>query len=182
MVRREKDLERFRQVYDENKDIVFKIVMRYSNMNYDTAQDITQEVFIKLYEHFDTYTEEYLVPWLIVAAKNEACSYLRRVLREVPDEEVDMKLLRHQLSPGAEETVFDRIDVEERICRSDYILDRLYETNERWYEAVMLVYCRGMKQADAADRMGISLEVLHSVLYRARKWVREHIKPDSEIK
>ena len=37
-----------------------------------------------------------------------------------------------------------------------------------------------MKQADVADKMGISLEVLQSVLYRARKWVREHIKPDNE--
>ena len=85
MVMREKNLEHFRHVYVENKDTVFKIVMRYSNVDYDTAQDITQEVFVKLYEHFDTYTEEYLLQWLIVTAKNEACSYLRRVLREVPD-------------------------------------------------------------------------------------------------
>ena len=99
---------------------------------------------------------------------------------EVPDEEVDMKLLRHQLLPGAEETVFEKINVEERIHISEYILDRLYTTNERWYEAVMLVYCQEMKQKDVADKMGISLEVLQSVLYRARKWVREHIKPDNE--
>ena len=90
MVKREKNLEHFRHVYVENKDTIFKIVVRYSNVDYDTAQDITQEVFVKLYEHFDTYTEEYLLQWLIVAAKNEAISYLRRVLREVPDEEVDM--------------------------------------------------------------------------------------------
>ena len=97
MVKREKNLEHFRHVYVENKDTVFKIVVRYSNVDYDTAQDITQEVFVKLYEHFDTYTEEYLLQWLIVAAKNEAISYLRRVLREVPDEEVDMKLLRWRM-------------------------------------------------------------------------------------
>lgn len=180
MVMREKNLEHFRHVYVENKDTVFKIVMRYSNVDYDTAQDITQEVFVKLYEHFDTYTEEYLLQWLIVTAKNEACSYLRRVLREVPNEEVAMKLLGYQLLPGAEETVFEKINVEERIHRSEYILDRLYTTNERWYEAVMLVYCQEMKQKDVADKMGISLEVLQSVLYRARKWVREHIKPDDE--
>ena len=180
MVMREKNLEHFRHVYVENKDTVFKIVARYSNVDYDTDQDITQEVFVKLYEHFDTYTEEYLLQWLIVAAKNEAISYLRRFLREVPDEEVDMKLLGCQLLPSAEETVFDRINLEERIRRSEHILDRLYETNERWYEAMLLVYCRGMKQADVADKMGISLEVLQSVLYRARKWVREHIKPDNE--
>ena len=80
MVKREKDLERFWHVYAENKDIIFKIVMRYSNMDYDTAQDITQEVFVKLYEHFDTYTEEYLLQWLIVAARHEVYSYLRKIL------------------------------------------------------------------------------------------------------
>lgn len=180
MIKIKKDLERFRQIYDENKDIVFKIVMRYSNMDYDTALDITQEVFVKLYEHFDTYTEDYLVPWLIVTAKNEACSHVRRIRKEMPDEEVDMKLLRRQLSPSTEDEVLRRMDVDARVRKSEYLLDRLYETNERWYEAVMLVYCKGMKQADAAERMGISLEVLHSVLYRAKKWVREHIKPDSE--
>ena len=180
MVKREKDLERFWHVYAENKDIIFKIVMRYSNMDYDTAQDITQEVFVKLYEHFDTYTEEYLLQWLIVAARHEVYSYLRKILRERPDEAVDMHLLKGEQIPSAEETIFERIEAGERIRRGGYLLDRLYETNERWYEAMMLVYVKGMKQADVADEMGSSLEVLHSVLYRARKWVREHIKPDNE--
>ena len=51
--------------------------------------------------------------------------------------------------------------------------------NERWYEAMTMVYCLGRKQKDVADAMGISLDVLTALLYRARKWVKKNYSSDN---
>lgn len=176
----EKNIDAFRDIYVEHKDVIFKIVMRYSNINYHVAQEITQDVFVKLYEHFDTFEEEYLLQWMIVTAKNEAINYLKKAEREVPEEDINSHTGKCESAKSAEETVFDRIETEERIRKGTDLLDKLYEVNERWYEAVTLSYCDGRKQQEVADIMGIDIEVLHSVLYRARKWVRENYKPDKE--
>ena len=47
------------------------------------------------------------------------------------------------------------------------------EKNERWYDAIVLVYYMEMPQAIAAELMGIRLEVLHSLLHRAKKWIKK---------
>ena len=177
---KEKNIDAFRNIYVTNKDLIFKIVMRYSNIDYHVAQEITQEVFMKLYEHFDTYEEEYLLQWMIVAAKNEATDYLRRMAREIPDDEMVFALEEQESVMSAEETIFDRIETEDRIREGRFLMDKLYEVNERWYEALTMVYCDGRKQQEVAEILGVSLEVLHGVLYRARKWVRENYKPDNE--
>ena len=176
----EKNMDAFRDIYAEHNDVILKIVMRYSDISYNVAQEITQEVFLKLYEHFDTYEEDYLLPWLIITAKNEAINYLKRAQREHPDSDIVTTEEKKESAPSAEETVFERIEAEARIREGRYLLDKLFEVNERWYEAVTLVYCDGRKQQEVADMMGVSLEVLHGVLYRARKWVRENYKPDKE--
>ena len=175
-----KNMDAFRSIYEKHKDVILRIVMRYSNMNYHVAEEITQDVFIKLYEHFDTFEEEYLVPWMVVTAKNEARNYLKKAEREVPNEHIEYILGELEYVSSAEETVFEKMEAERIIREKKTLLDKLYEVNRRWYEALTFVYVDGKKQQEVADLLGIDIEVLHSVLYRARKWVRENYKPEDD--
>ena len=113
---KEKNIDVFRGIYAEKSDLILQIVMRYSNIDYHVAQEITQEVFMKLYEHFDTYDEDYLLQWLIVAAKNEANNYLKKSVRETPEENIVLIADEHMSDPGVEETFFERVETEARIC------------------------------------------------------------------
>src|SRR5918993_4869789 len=45
------------------------------------AEDVTQEVFMKLYKHLDTLDQEMLRPWLIRVALNVAKNTLRTKIR-----------------------------------------------------------------------------------------------------
>ena len=177
---KEKNIDVFRGIYAEYNDLVLTIVMQYSNINYHVAQELTQEVFLKLYEHFDTYEEDYLPQWLIVTARNEAKNYLKKSSREYLDDDIALTSDLLQEYPGIEETFFEELEEEEKILQRKYMMDELYKVNERWYEAMTLVYVDGRKQQDVAEILGVSIEVLHGVLYRARKWVRENYKPENE--
>lgn len=175
-----KDIDGYKRVYNNNKERVFKTAMRYSGNNYHVAQEITQEVFLKLYKHFDTFDEDYLTAWLMTTTKNAAKNHMKKVEREILDEDIGLTSDLHVVDKSAEEIVIERADGEETFRLSRKILDDLYEINERWYDAMTMVYCMEKRQQDVADELGVSIEVLHSVLYRAKKWVRKHYNADEE--
>ena len=47
-------------MYYKNKFNVYRIAMDYSGSHKESAEEIFQEVFLKLYTHFDTVDEEYI--------------------------------------------------------------------------------------------------------------------------
>lgn len=179
MYTKEKDITGFNRVYEENANQVFRTALCYLNNNTYLAEEITQNVFLKLYDFSDTYNEPYLSAWLITVTKNEALNCISKCSREVPEEEINQLLDSNLWENGVEEKVVAHYEKEERIATGRSILDNLYSFNPRWYEAVTLVYCMEKKQADVAEKMGISLSVLHSMLYRARKWLKKNLSEEN---
>lgn len=68
-----KNKKEFENVYHKNKFNVYRIAMDYSGSHKESAEEIFQEVFLKLYTHFDTVDEEYMAAWLV--NNNEKYSY-----------------------------------------------------------------------------------------------------------
>ena len=50
-----KNKKEFENVYYKNKFNVYRIAMDYSGSHKESAEEIFQEVFLKLYTHFDTF-------------------------------------------------------------------------------------------------------------------------------
>lgn len=64
-----KNKKEFENVYYKNKFNVYRIAMDYSGSHKESAEEIFQEVFLKLYTHFDTVDEEYMAAWLVTTTK-----------------------------------------------------------------------------------------------------------------
>ena len=62
----------------------------------------------------------------------------------------------------------------------DSIFECLYKDHRIWYDAVTQVYCFGKSQQEAAEQLGIAVEVLNSRLYRARQWIRKNYEMNTE--
>ena len=58
------------------------------------------------------------------------------------------------------------------------IFSDLHRMNERWYDAITITYLLGKPQKEVAENMGVSLEVLHSTLYRAKKWIQRKYREE----
>lgn len=175
-----KNKKEFENVYHKNKFNVYRIAMDYSGSHKESAEEIFQEVFLKLYTHFDTVDEEYMAAWLVTTTKNTAINYMKKRARE--DIELFSDLYSKEYAESAEEHVFHKILQKEKVGYGWTILDALYEENENWYEAITMVYCLERKQKDVAESMGISIQALTGVLYRARKWVKIHYNSDDYTK
>ena len=60
------------------------------------------------------------------------------------------------------------------------ISEEMYKKNPRWYEAMVLVYYMDMPQVKVAELMGVNLRTLHSLLHRAKNWIKKNYKVEYE--
>lgn len=88
------------------------------------------------------------------------------------DSEEDTEKYEAQVKSAEEQFLEDELQ-KQRLELHEKIFTNLMEKNERWYDAIVLVYYMEMPQAKAAELMGIRLEELHSLLHRAKKWIKK---------
>lgn len=154
----------FNEIYEQYKNLILKAAYTYSG-SYNAAEDITQDTFLKLYMGYDSMKKKNISSWLFTTAKNAALNYRKKHSREIF--EIDENWDSEEEQFLEDELQKQRLELHEKIFTN------LMEKNERWYDAIVLVYYMEMPQAKAAELMGIRLEVLHSLLHRAKKWIKK---------
>lgn len=164
----------FDAVYGANADAVYYTALRYSRDEH-TAEEITQTVFMKLYINMENINMEAVTSYLLSAAKHMALNYKRDRKRIILVEEIDEDMM---VADSAEDEFVKRLYRKECCELAETIFAELYCVNERWYDAVMFTYLLEKPQKEVAEIMGVSLEVLHSMLYRAKKWIRKNFEED----
>ena len=163
----------FNEIYEKYKNLDLKVAYIYSGNNYDAAEDITQDTFLKLYTGFKDFKREKIPTWLYTVTKNSALNYRKKYGRlvSIDDEESG---LENTLSTGStEEGYIEREHTTEKESLNDRILSGLMEKNQRWHDAVLLAYYMDIPQERVAEIMGVKIGVLHSILHRAKVWIRK---------
>lgn len=165
----------FDEIYDTYAGTVYKTAMKYSE-NHHVAEEIVQDVFLKLLRHEKDVNKEAAGKWLTLTTKHMALNYNRDHAREylVEDLLYDEEALDQEVEESPENRLLTRIEHEEEARLLDDIFGALYRENPRWYEAVTITYVLEKPQKEVAEEMGITLEVLHSTLYRAKRWIRRN--------
>ena len=73
----------FNEIYEKYKNLVLKAAYSYSGNNYDAAEDITQDTFLKLYIRFDDLKGGNVSAWLFTTAKHAALNYKEKHSHEI---------------------------------------------------------------------------------------------------
>ncbi len=169
------DRAAFDVIYKENADSVYQTALRYSGNNYHIAEEITQTAFMKLYASLGDVNEKAINSWLLTTVKRMAINHKRNIKREVLKESLFSFESEDEFFEESSEDDFIRM-----VCNKEYrelaedIFEELYQWNRRWYDAIIFTYFLEMPQKKVADIMGIKLEVLHSMLYRAKRWIKKN--------
>lgn len=154
-------------------------VLRHMVGNREQAEDLTQEVFLRVYRARKTYEPgAKFATWLFAIANNAAYNSLRDKSRrhEVTLQTNDSgtrpldKML--QASSGQMPTrQFDKAEMRDIVRMS------VESLGERQRMAVLLSKFEGMSYAEIAEVMEISEPALKSLLSRARENLREVLQP-----
>lgn len=161
---------KFEEYFCQYKNLVIRIVMNKTG-DYQTAQEICQQVFIAFYKNMDKIDPEIVKAWLIRTTQNLIIDYYRKASnkREIA---VDTSISEsgNVLIEGdvhlCEENLYNR----ELIGR---IFREVRAVNEQWYEVLMLHCVEGLSYAEMAAKLNIQESVLRARMYRARIFIKE---------
>lgn len=167
------------EIYLTHKNLVLKAANLYSG-NYHVAEDITQNTFMKLYIYFDDMKKDNIKSWLFSTAKHAALNYVKKAAREVCTKDSDLEMHMTDIASSSEEELLERYKSIENMELHDRIMIALMEKNRRWYDAITLSYYMEVPQKVVAEKMGIKIEVLHSILHRAKEWIKKEFAVEYE--
>lgn len=84
---KQKDEKAFEAIYNDTKYVIFSMIISIVNDRF-LAEDIMQDVYIKMVEKINYYNPKYkFINWLITLAKNESIDYIRKKKEVILDEE-----------------------------------------------------------------------------------------------
>jgi RNA polymerase sigma-70 factor (ECF subfamily) len=140
--------------------------------DYDSALDLTQEVFIKIYSSLERYRPEFkFSTWIYKIAHNASVDHLRRnssreqaLTSEVDGEERELTVMSRKLSPEQEYAVEERRAEIERVVR---------QLPAPYRELIILRHQHDLSYDEIAEVMSLPLGTVKNRLFRAREMMRQ---------
>jgi RNA polymerase sigma-70 factor (ECF subfamily) len=132
------DREAFNELISKYHPNVYKFLIKLS-YNEDTAEDLTQETFIKVIrniEKFDVHGSAKFSTYIITIAKNLYIDYLRKEKRFLYETLPDENYISENAEKSIEETVADKLYSEE-------IIKGMEKLTEEQRMAIWMKYIEG---------------------------------------
>jgi len=129
------------------------------------AEDIVQEVFIKIWENAPSRISKSLRAYLFLMVRNACIDYLRSV--QVEDKKMHKLFESQVLSDSVD------LDIDETITLK--IKDAISELPEQCREVYQMSVFDGLKHAEIAQELDISVSAVKVQVYRAKNSLREKL-------
>ncbi|MFH2035948.1 MAG: RNA polymerase sigma factor [Candidatus Zixiibacteriota bacterium] len=154
--------ERFVELFDENKHKLYDYARRMLN-DRDSAGDITQEAFIRLYNNLKNNHAEIKSPrnWLFIIARNLCLNKIRDSKKEINLEMAD----------GHDELKY--IDLDPKHIQLDKAMNSL---DAQFREVLIMKEYHGFSYEEMASILHINVPAVRTLLYKARIALRDNFK------
>ena len=149
-------------------NIAYKFVGRH-----DQAEDLTQDVFLKLFKSLDTFDRRAnFQTWLISVSRNLCIDHYRSVRKE--RETINRDVDASELAPVSHDPAADtRLELRDRVVLLRHALERLAPTLRT---AVMLRDIQELSYQEIADRLRLPEGTVKSRINRGRTELARQIQ------
>lgn len=165
--------ENFEMIYNLYERDVYRVALYYTK-DECLAEEMAHAAFCNLFIRFDSVDMQRVRSYLFLTVRNLFYNWCRGHKRLTYTSSFEMLEEDESLAYYVEELYLREEQILAAKELSRHILDRLREVNLSWYEAVVQVYCMGVPHEVFAMEQGVSVDVIHSRLYRAKQWARKH--------
>ena len=176
---RDDDADAFRRLVERYQDRLTS-VLTYQVGDADRAEDLAQEVFLRVYRSRKRYEPgAKFSTWLFTIANNVGLNALRTLSRRkevrVPIQTPD-QTGEFTLQPAAESAAMPTRQADSRELRAE-VRSAIESLGERQRLAVMLAKFEHLGYAEIGQVMGIQPQAVKSLLARARENLRAALSP-----
>ncbi len=159
------DRSAFDRLSRRHLDRAYGVALRMSGSRAD-AEDVVQDVFLRLWQRPEAWRpgQAQFSTWLYRVVVNRCLDLKRR------PKGTDLDSVEEPQAPdaNAEDSLLDA----ERSRALDGAVKQL---PERQRAAIVLTYTAGLRNADAASAMDISVKAFEALLVRAKRELRDHL-------
>lgn len=158
---------KFKEAYETNYPKVMRLCLGYVGGDREIADDIVQEVFIRVWENLETFREESSIDtWIYRIAVNTCLGQLRKRKKEMRG---------YDMNRATEEPDVDSERNRERMMNQLYnCINTLTETNK----AIILMELEGLPQKEIADVMGLKHEAIRTRVHRIKSQLTKCVQDD----
>ena len=162
----------FRELAEKYAEQVFTYV-RYSLRHQEDAEDVTQEVLVRLWKHHEQIDPARMRAWVMQVARNLVIDSVRRhrarsaVFDGVP---VGDSTLACVAAPGTPDAEAERRELR------DVLEEAIAELGEPYRSIVVMREIQGLSYEEIADGLNMPLGTIKVYLHRARRRLRERVQ------
>ncbi len=158
----------FKIVYDTFSQKIFIVAIKFG-LAEEEAQEVVQEVFVKLWDHRRTLKEDLSInAYLLTITKNTLINYSKKQAYEIAYKKyLDKQDLNSNFS------------TEDEIIYADYELLTQSFINQlpaQQKEIFLLAKKENMPSKEIAEKLNISLRTVENQIYRATKKIKEELR------
>lgn len=160
----------FESLIDKYQKKIFNIVYRMTN-NYNDAEDITQSVFIKVYENLGRFNPKFkFFSWLYRIALNESLNLMNQKKRLV---ELDDNFIQLEKTPEEE---YDDLELSERIQNALMKIDSEHRI------LIVLKHLEGFSYQEMAYMLDLTEQKVKSRLFAARQVLKNVLNKRESVR
>lgn len=152
----------FEQIYRTYWSKVFRLSMGYLN-SHDAAQDMTQEVFIKVWQQLGNFRQEASMgTWIFRIASNHCLRQLEK----------DQRMPKSDLTPIFHQQNLPKPNLDEQV---EFLYQCISELPEM-ERIIISLELEDIQQADIADIVGLSKGNIRVKIHRIKQKLKEKFK------
>ena len=185
-----KDVDLIQQTLDGNQGAFTTLVNKYQKSvhalvwrkigDFHIAEEITQDVFLKVYKRLSTLKRPELFPgWLYVIATRDCVSWLRK--KELPTKSLDAMSTAELEELCYTQYEADRGETAAIEHRRELVKRLLQKLPESERTVVTLYYLAEMKSEEISAFLGVSSNTIRSRLRRARERLQKEERTIQEV-
>jgi len=158
-------LDQYRQAIDQHRQRIYSFA-HYSLRVAEDAEDVTQEVFIKLWQHWQKIDHGKLGAWLMRVAHNAVIDHVRqhRSTREQVDQFADVEQITQDLELGS--------TIDQDMFKRGLQL-AIKDLDEPFRSIIIMRDVQGLSYECMQETLNMSESQVKVYLHRARRKLRE---------
>ena len=153
----------FIKYYNLYKDDILRLALSYTKRIND-AEDIMQNVFVKLYKNMNNIEEEKVKKWCIKVTINECKDFFKSFWIK---------------------NIFVKDEILSNMCKDEEIVnlkDELFNLPTKYRVVIYLYYYEGYKVNEIADILKENISTIQTRLTRGKKKLKEFLKEEQNEK
>jgi RNA polymerase sigma-70 factor (ECF subfamily) len=171
----------FEEIYNNHKKLVYNLALHYVN-NTEDAEEITQDVFVKIYEKIPHFNHQSSIKtWIYRITINQSLDFIKAKQRKknwflfsnLRTDEAKQSLNVADIShPGID---LEQKEAVEKILKSITLLKEEQKT------VLILLKIEGLSQAETSEIMKISTKAVESLFQRAKSNLKQILTQNEGI-